>query len=171
VISGELGARIRNDLISLDRAEPLIRLGRALSLLGGVGAALQTPCTDIRAVGRLVSSDGAGNSDRQKRVDRLLLFIRRHLHRPIQAQEAARRLHVTPGAFSRAFKRLIGKSFSQYVNDLRVAEACLELGRSDRPVAQIATQCGFGTLSNFNRQFRARLGVTPRAYRSGSARK
>ncbi len=43
--------------------------------------------------------------------------------------------------------------------------AMAELGRSKRPVSEIAASCGFDTLSSFNRQFKAELGVSPREWR------
>jgi AraC-like DNA-binding protein len=167
VVEGELGAQICAELTRLSDKDPLSRLGDALALLSQLVTAIRAPAGRIRTVGHRPSTASEIGSAGHKRVDQLLDWIRRHLHRPIRAKDAARILHVTPAAFSRAFKRLVGKSFSLYVNDLRVAEACLALGRSDRPIARIATQCGFGTLSNFNVQFRRRLGMTPRAYRSG----
>ncbi|MFX5668485.1 helix-turn-helix transcriptional regulator, partial [Acinetobacter baumannii] len=74
-------------------------------------------------------------------------------------------LHVSPAAFSRSFKRLVGRSFTDYVNDLRIAEVQLLLRRTDRPVTEIAAACGFPTLSNVNAHFRRRLGMSPRDYR------
>ena len=63
----------------------------------------------------------------------------------------------------------MGKPFTDYVNDLRIAQAQLELIRSDRPVAEIAVRCGFPTLSNFHEQFARRTGESPRRYRDRTA--
>ena len=41
----------------------------------------------------------------------------------------------------------------------------LRLRATDRPVAQIAGECGFETLSHFNQQFKLRYGVSPREFR------
>jgi AraC-like DNA-binding protein len=59
-----------------------------------------------------------------------------------------------------------GKSFTEYINDIRCGETCLLLRSTDKPVSMIATECGFETLSHFNRQFRQRFGVSPREFRS-----
>ena len=80
-------------------------------------------------------------------------------------EAAARLVHVSPAAFSRYFRREVGKSFTRYVNDMRCSEACLRLRGSNKAVAVIAHECGFATLSNFNRQFRVRTGLTPRDFR------
>jgi AraC-like DNA-binding protein len=79
--------------------------------------------------------------------------------------DAARLVHVTVGAFSRWFKREIGRTFTDYVNDARCGAACDRLLRTDVSIARIADQCGFATLSNFNAQFKRRYGCTPRGFR------
>lgn len=71
----------------------------------------------------------------------------------------------SPAAFSRFFQRETGKTYTQYVNDLRCAEACVLLREPTLPVATIAADCGFRTSSHFNREFRARMKTTPRAWR------
>ena len=62
----------------------------------------------------------------------------------------------------------MGKAFTEYVNDLRCSEAGLRLRSSDKAVALIAHECGFETLSHFNRQFKLRMGLTPREFRRGA---
>jgi AraC-like DNA-binding protein len=101
----------------------------------------------------------------QRRIDRVTDWIHQHLGRDLPVREAAALAHVTPAAFSRFFKREAGKTFSAYINDVRCSEACLRLRQSARPVARVAEDCGFRSLSHFNREFRARTGTSPRAYR------
>jgi AraC-like DNA-binding protein len=101
-----------------------------------------------------------------RRIDQTLDWIQRHLARELTVAEAARIAHVTPAAFSRFFRREVGKTFTRYVNDVRCSEACLKLRLTDRPVAAVASECGFATLSHFNRQFRLRHGMTPREFRA-----
>jgi len=102
-----------------------------------------------------------------RRVDRVIDWLQRHLADELRVEGAARLAHVTPAAFSRWFRREVGKTFTQYVNDLRFGAACVRLRQSDRPIATIASDCGFATMSHFNRQFRLRAGMTPREYRHG----
>ena len=87
--------------------------------------------------------------------------------RELTVEDAARIAHVTPAAFSRYFRREVGKTFTRYVNDVRCSEACLMLRLTGRPVAAVARECGYTTLSHFNRQFRLRHGMTPREFRAG----
>ncbi len=110
----------------------------------------------------------AAGERQARRIDAVLGWIRRNLARELTVAAAARVARVTPGAFSRYFRQQVGKTYTEYVNDVRCSEACVLLSRGDRPVAAIAQQCGFGALSHFNRQFRLRYGVPPREFRRRS---
>ncbi len=165
VIEGELKSAITTHLRAMVQASELGRVGHALSILS-MCAPEESASRDIRPLGtRATRSPGPAAADRRHRLERLLRWTHQHLHKPIEVAEAARLLHVSPAAFSRAFKQAVGKPFTDYVNDLRIAQARLELIRSDRPVAEIAARCGFPTLSNFHEQFARRTGASPRRYR------
>lgn len=70
--------------------------------------------------------------------------------------------------FRRLFKKTVGKPPASYLAQLRIASAMAELGRSRRPIAEIALACGFQTLSSFNRQFKRIAGLSPRSWRERS---
>ncbi len=79
--------------------------------------------------------------------------------------EAAERCGCSASHFMRWFKRMTGTGFAAFLNDRRLAAAAEELRQTDDTVLNIAGRVGFDNLSNFNRQFRARYGVTPHVYR------
>jgi AraC family transcriptional regulator len=64
-----------------------------------------------------------------------------------------------------AFRRHFGKSFGDYVTDLRVAHARQELQNTQRPIAEIAQDAGFYDESHMGRVFRRRFHVSPGALR------
>lgn len=66
---------------------------------------------------------------------------------------------------SRCFKQNTGLTFIALVNGYRINEACYALQQSDAPVLQIAYDCGFRSLRNFNRAFKKTIGKTPGEYR------
>jgi AraC-like DNA-binding protein len=115
-----------------------------------------------------VSARAGAAGEQDTRIARVVDWVHRHLHQPLSNERAARQAHIAPASFSRYFRREVGKSFTEYVNDLRCSEAGLRLRSSDKPVALIAHECGYETLSHFNRQFKQRMGVTPREFRSGA---
>jgi AraC family transcriptional regulator len=75
---------------------------------------------------------------------------------------------VSPYHFLRTFERLTGLTPHQYVLRARLREAAMRLSTGRRKVVDIAFDCGFGDVSNFNRAFRTEFGTSPRSYRSQS---
>jgi AraC-like DNA-binding protein len=100
------------------------------------------------------------------RIDRVCRFIHEHLTEPLSVSRLAREAPLSVPAFSRFFRRATGKTFVRYVNELRIGLACRALIESDRTIAQIAGDSGFGNLSNFNRQFLALKATSPRDFRA-----
>ena len=62
-----------------------------------------------------------------------------------------------------------GLTIVEALQNLRVERACAELRTTDKTCSQIAFDCGFGSVQQFNRVFRKHLGITPRAWRSGES--
>ena len=99
------------------------------------------------------------------RVSRSIRAIDREPAAPVPLDNLARDADLSPYHFLRTFQRLTGVTPHQYVVRARLREAALGLRvRSDR-ILDIALDCGFGDVSNFNRMFRAEFGCSPRAYR------
>ena len=106
-----------------------------------------------------------------KRVNALFALLHRAPEDiPTQA-EAARALGFSgaPG-FSRFVRRTVGRTWAACVGERRLANACRALIETDERITAVAFAAGFANLSNFNRRFRAALGVTPQEYR-GRARR
>lgn len=103
----------------------------------------------------------------EHRFGRALAYVGENVEiGPVYLRDAARVVHLSPAAFSRFFRRFAGETFVRYVNGLRVAKAARLLVETDRPVAGIAFDCGFGNLANFNRRFRERKACAPLAFRA-----
>ncbi|MEO1679987.1 MAG: AraC family transcriptional regulator [Pseudomonadota bacterium] len=66
----------------------------------------------------------------------------------------------------RQARRYLGLSPTQYVNRIRIQHAAMLLAGTDRPLAEVAADCGFENLSYFHRLFRDQYGTTPRSYRT-----
>lgn len=88
----------------------------------------------------------------------------------IPTEAAAAQAGISPAAFARFFRREVGKSFVDFVNDARCSWAALLLFKGRESIAEIAQGCGYGSLSNFGEQFRRRYGVSPREYRRGAVK-
>ena len=63
------------------------------------------------------------------------------------------------------FKNATGIGAIEYICQLRIKKACEMLRDYEDNISDIAAQCGFSNLSNFNRHFKKQLGITPSEYR------
>lgn len=99
-------------------------------------------------------------------INEALDYIRNHLSESICEKRLAAISHLTPGAFSRSFKRHTGMTLGQYVNRLRINLAT-QLLMSDEalPITDICFAAGFNNVSNFNRQFLQQKGIPPSRFR------
>ena len=93
-------------------------------------------------------------------------YINDHYTETLRLEELAGMVGMTPTSFSRFFKLRTGKSLSDYVLDIRLGNAARALVDSTRNISEICFECGFNNLSNFNRIFKARRGVTPKEFRA-----
>ena len=98
------------------------------------------------------------------RIDRVFTHVFSHFKTDIQLDEIAKLAHMNKQAFCRYFKSRTQKTFVQFVNEVRVGHACKLMADGHRQIAGLAYECGFNSLSNFNRFFRDIKGVSPRDY-------
>ena len=105
------------------------------------------------------------STDDQERMQRVFRYIDLHLTDEIDRTHVAAAAHLSPGAFSRFFKLRTGRSLPEYVNTLRIGRACEMLADDKWKVADVAMECGFANLANFNRHFRKITRLSPREYR------
>ncbi len=76
-------------------------------------------------------------------------------------------LHLNKYYISHLFSTKLGLRFNDYINSLRINEACRLLLGSDHSVTHISEAVGFNTLRTFNRAFTKQMGVSPTEYRRG----
>jgi AraC-like DNA-binding protein len=100
------------------------------------------------------------------RVSRVVRAIERHPDGPLTLSAMARAVEMSPYHFLRTFEQVTGVTPHQYVLRARLREAAARLAAEPLTVLDIALDCGFGDVSNFNRAFRAEFGLAPRAFRS-----
>lgn len=95
------------------------------------------------------------------RVDRLMAAQALYRDENLNLSRLARRLGLPSRQISGAINRSLGVNVSQYVNQLRIREACRLLEETDQSVTAIMLSSGFQTKSNFNREFRRVTGMSP----------
>lgn len=92
-------------------------------------------------------------------------YIHANLHHDLNLQELAAQVGLSSFHFAREFKNSTGQTPHQYVLDQRIARAKELLQRKGLTVQEIALEVGFSSAVNFVRAFRARVGITPGAWR------
>lgn len=105
------------------------------------------------------------NQNTNDRLSDVFIFIKEHHKEDISLIEISKIANLTPTSFCRMFKLKAKKSFVEYLNEIRVANACKFIMESDMGMAEIAYECGFKTASNFNRIFKKSTGTTPKEYK------
>ncbi len=76
--------------------------------------------------------------------------------------DVARQAHMTPPAFCRYFKKHTRHTFLSFLNEVRINEACKKLtDGSNQNIAVIAYNCGFNSITNFNKVFKTRKPASP----------
>ena len=113
-----------------------------------------------------ITSQRAINAVDGSRLNHVLEFSFKESHRAIPLEEVAAKANMTMTAFCKYFKTRTGKTYSAFLNGIRVNNACKALLESYEPIANIGYHTGFNNLSNFNRIIKCITGTTPKAYRS-----
>jgi len=93
------------------------------------------------------------------RIEKIISYLNKHYIRPISLEEIASFAAMNPTAFCRFFKSKTGKSFKNYLLDMRIGYACQLLLPDDINIAQISVRCGFDTISHFNKTFKRKTGI------------
>ncbi|MFY8068810.1 MAG: AraC family transcriptional regulator [Flavobacterium sp.] len=101
----------------------------------------------------------------EMRINKVCLYIQNNFYTKISLKEVADLIFLTESNFCKFFKKATGKTYSDYLNELRINEACRLLVQTEKSINQISFECGFETLSYFNRVFLNKKGVTPSLYR------
>ncbi len=100
------------------------------------------------------------------RLSRIMSFIMQRYNTPVSLEEVAAVAYMTPPAFCRYFKRHTGRKFVNFLNEVRINEACKHLTRPGKAdgIADAAYNAGFNSITNFNRVFKSIKGHSPREY-------
>jgi AraC family transcriptional regulator len=100
-------------------------------------------------------------------TEKLVTFVEEHLAGNIGLTDLAHQVGYSPDHLARMFKKSFGVPLYQYVLRRRVERAKGLLRDRSHSIAEVALACGFATQSHFTAAFKARIGVTPGAYRRG----
>lgn len=106
------------------------------------------------------------NIEQDDITSRAALFIAENCNKNITLQDAAEFCNVSYTYLSKIFRKNIGISFTNCLNNTRISKCQYLLSSTNLPITDIALSCGFNTIRNFNRIFSEQLGCTPQEYRN-----
>ena len=117
---------------------------------------------------KILCSDGYSpllDDNAAMRINQIISYMRQNLKEELTLEDAAKHVYMQTRSFSRFFRKLTGRRFSDYLCEMRIGEACDLLQNTDLPVTDICFSVGFNNISWFNRCFVESKQVTPREYR------
>jgi AraC-like DNA-binding protein len=156
---GEIKSEIISKMIEIENLQSFQKLMSLLDVLDRLGRDEKSEPLSVKLFGKNIDSEQGG------RIDQVLQFISNHFSDVISLNEIAETVHMSVSAFSRFFKRTTGKNFVDYLNELRISNACMLLIDTDLNVAEICYRSGFQSLANFNRRFREIKKISPSEFR------
>lgn len=109
--------------------------------------------------------DDVFNQHETDRLNQVYEYVLKNFRRTILLEELAALLCMTPTSFSRYFTMKNNKPFSKFVAEIRIKHACKLLTETEDTISQICYECGFNTLSNFNKQFKDIMLKKPTQYK------
>ncbi|TWT40761.1 AraC family transcriptional regulator [Botrimarina hoheduenensis] len=117
---------------------------------------------------RSQNTNGPGGQKSTSASDmaRYIAYLDEHFFEAEGVDAAAKQLGISRRAFTQRFRQHTGESWLRYTRLKAIDYAARLLRETEVPVTAIAFECGFGDLSTFYRQFKARLGMPPAAYRA-----
>lgn len=113
---------------------------------------------------RILSSAGYVNSFKNinnSKIVKIYEFIMNNFKHEISLENAADLANMNPCAFSRYFKNTQKKTFTQFLNEVRIGYACKLLMEKQYNIAEVCFESGFNNISNFNRQFKSLKQMSP----------
>jgi AraC-like DNA-binding protein len=116
---------------------------------------------------RILSSIGYSsqiNEHESARLNNIYKFILDNFRNDIDLGKVAQFASMTPQAFSKYFRERTRKNFITFLNEVKIGYACRLITEKKMNISQICYECGYTNLSNFNRQFRRVMDLTPTQY-------
>lgn len=158
LIRGELGEQIRLLMLEIVETPPLERIMLLLKILNLL---VRSDSIEPLAPG---FSFYRANEQETVRLNQVCDYTLNHYAREITLEEIAAVANLSVTSFCRYFKTMTHKTYSQFVNEIRISYACRALIEDRHSIQVICFETGFNNLSNFYRQFKKVQGLSPLEY-------
>jgi len=138
-------------------------LDRYVGLLGILTELSESnECTELA----LLDTPPPEDAETARIAGKLLSYIHQRAADPeLSFNQVARAVGMSRASLGRVFPRLFGRTFAKYLAEVRVVRACALLSETEKSIAEISVETGFGSVSNFNRRFLSLKRTSPLRYR------
>ncbi|MDR0714172.1 MAG: AraC family transcriptional regulator [Bacteroidales bacterium] len=143
-------------LLSLKGLSKLLAFVEILSLM--------SQSSDIKLLNNNDDMSGAAYINSDLRITKVLSYLTKNGYKSMTLTDVSEYAGMNESAFCRYFKQKTGKTFTEFLIELRVNYACKLLLEGRLTISQICYECGFNNLSNFNRQFKKICNCAPTVY-------
>lgn len=159
-VSGSITAEIAESMNTMLTQTPFQRIIELLNILQEIA---EGPKLKLLST---ISFLKEINKTQNSKLDRVYEFVMNNFSCPISLDEISDIAYMNKTAFCKYFKDRTNKTFNQFLTEIRINYAKRLLMEGDRQIAEIAYECGYNNLSNFNRQFRKLNNTTPGSFQN-----
>jgi AraC-like DNA-binding protein len=151
--------RLKDRIISLNRKAGFDSVLELFSILHDLSTS-----RNIRTLSDASFSSGTLHFN-SRRIEKVFQYMNDNYSKPITLAEVAKIANMPEASFSRFIKKRTGNTFVNSLNEIRLGNASRMLIESTHSIAEIAYDCGFNNISNFNRIFKKKKSCTPKEFR------
>lgn len=152
--TGELVARLLGQMLRAEGTRRIMLLAEALTIIAEGNF-------------EMLASLGFNNDFKEaenERINAIYDFTLANFKRPITTEEIAAVANISPHSFCRYFKSRTRKTYSQFINEIKVGHACRHLIEDKISVKQICFESGFQNFASFHKYFKMTTGKSPLQY-------
>lgn len=118
-----------------------------------------------------ISYNSPSKQTDNERINVVFQYLSKNFKENIELQDVSEVANMTPNSFCRYFKQRTGKPYITFLNEMRIEYAGSLIAGTSDSFGNIAIQCGYNSISYFNRQFKKITKLTPLQYRKKFAHK
>ena len=153
-----VSAKLHDEIININDLSPVEQSIKLMDILNRLSLAedkVVLSSTDMRQY----------TTENSERIDTVLKHISDNYANDIDLNEIAEVACMTTNSFCRFFKRTTNKSFTQFLNEVRIKNASRMLIQEKYNVSEVCYVVGYNSITNFNKQFKQIMGTSPKNYR------
>lgn len=159
---GNVKTEIKNILYKMVHSEEIPKTILLLELFQKIVNATNNDYTFLSSAGYTNTYIVKDND----KIDKIFRHVFENFSKDINLEEVSKIANMTKHAFCRYFKTRTQKTFIQFVNEVRISQACKLINDEKNQIGNIAYDCGYNSLSNFNKIFKKIKGCTPSDYKN-----